>query len=195
MQSFKNDKILPKTSQETPKFSIFIFLPAAIMHLTSRCLVFLALNFTTASSFQMLSGANLIFTCLLSRLFLKRKLEWWKWLAIFIIIGIPIIRVFLANGPFHGLFGWNGLLRISFFSSEMTINWLFLWKILWNMLCLLCNTTQAADNNKALSEENKILVWNFFKNSHFFVISDEKRKFSKHCFSQKVRETDRLPSA
>ena len=90
MQSFKNDKMLSKTSQESPKFSIFIFLPAAIMHLTSRCLVFLALNFTTASSFQMLSGANLIFTCLLSRLFLERKLEWWKWLAIFIIIGICI---------------------------------------------------------------------------------------------------------
>ena len=28
-----------------------------------------------------------------------------------------------ANGLFHGLFGWNGLLRISFFSSEMTMNW------------------------------------------------------------------------
>jgi hypothetical protein len=34
------------------------------------------------------------------------------------------------------------------FSSEMTMNWLFLRIILWNMLCLLCNTTQAADNNK-----------------------------------------------
>jgi hypothetical protein len=35
----------------------------------------------------------------------------------------------------------------------------------------------------------------FFKKSQFIIISDEKRKFSKHHFSQKVRETDRLPSA
>ena len=88
------------------------------------------------------------------------------------------IRRLKANGPFHKLFGWNSVLRIYFFSSEMIINCFFLIKILWNMLCLLCNTTQAAENNKVLSEENKILVWKFFKNWHFVQISDEKRKFS-----------------
>ena len=50
-------------------------------------------------------------------------------------------------------------------SSEMTINWLFLKKFLWNMLCLLCKTTQAADKNIVLSEENKSLFWQFFNNS------------------------------
>ena len=79
------------------------------------------------------------------------------------------------------------VLRIVFFFSKITMN--FLRKILWKMLCLFCNTTQAADNNKVLSEENKRLVWNFFKNSQLFDISDEKRKFSKHYFSQKVGET------
>ena len=34
----------------------------------------------------------------------------------------------------------------------------------------------------------------FFKKSQFIVISDEKRKLSKHHFSQKVHETDHLPS-
>ena len=72
-----------------------------------------------------------------------------------------------ANGPFHELFGWNGVLRIVFFSSELTMNWLFLRKILWNMLCLLCNTTKAADKNKMLLEENKRLVWIFFKTAIF----------------------------
>ena len=67
----------------------------------------------------------------------------------------------------------------------MTINWLFLKKILWNMLCLLCNTTQAADNNKVLSEENKRLVWKFFKNSQLFDISDEKKKILKTPFQPK----------
>ena len=49
----------------------------------------------------------------------------------------------------------------------MTINGLFLRKILWNMLGLLCNTTQAADNNEVLSEENKRLVWKFSKTATF----------------------------
>ena len=39
-----------------------------------------------------------------------------------------------AQSSFHELFGWNGVLEIVFFSSEMTINWLFLRKILWKML-------------------------------------------------------------
>ena len=76
-----------KTSTNIPKksFSPFLFLPASIMHLTSRCLIFLALNFTTASSFQMLSGSNLIFTCILSRIFLKKTLDRMK------IIGVSIV--------------------------------------------------------------------------------------------------------
>ena len=53
------------------------------------------------------------------------------------------------------------------------------------MLSLLCNTTQAADNNKVLSEENKRLVWNFFKNTPVFVIFDEKKTILKTPFQPK----------
>ena len=60
------------------------------------------------------------------------------------------------------------------------------------MLCLLCNTAQAADNNKVLSEENKILVWKNFKNRHFFVISDEKRHWSMRRLSHHYFEDDRI---
>ena len=56
----------------------------------------------------------------------------------------------------------------------------FLENNLWNMLCLLCNTTQAAENNKVLSEENKRLVWNFFKNSQLFVIL--RTKLDNNCY-------------
>ena len=35
------------------------------------------------------------------------------------------------------------------------------------MLCLLCNTTQAADNNKVLSEENKDWFEFFSKTANF----------------------------
>ena len=42
------------------------------------------------------------------------------------------------------------------------------------MLCLLCNTTQAVDNNKVHSEGNRRMGCNFFKNSRLFVILQTK---------------------
>ena len=98
-----------------------------------------------------------------------------------------------ANGPFHRLFGWNVFLRIFFFSSEIGFSWEKSFETCF--VYLLWNATQAADNNKVLSEDNKRLVWKFFKNSQLFDISDEKRKFSRHHFSQKDCETYPLPLA
>ena len=47
----------------------------------------IALIFTTASSFQILAGANVVFGCLFSRIFLKkRKLELHQWIAVFMMI-------------------------------------------------------------------------------------------------------------
>ena len=74
-------------SKEELAFSPFIFLPAAIFHQGSRCLIFMALIFTTASSYQILSGSNLIFACIFSKIFLKKVLPWHKWIGVLIIIG------------------------------------------------------------------------------------------------------------
>ena len=74
-----------KDTKEPSKFSTFIFLPAAIFHQGSRCLIFMALIFTTASSFQILSGSNLIFACLFAKIFLKRSYKWHKWIGVLII--------------------------------------------------------------------------------------------------------------
>ena len=81
-----DEEIQEATKKPKSSFSPFLFLPAAILHLTSRSLIFLALTFTTASSFQMLSGSNIIFTCVLSRIFLKRVLPWTKWLGVLTIV-------------------------------------------------------------------------------------------------------------
>ena len=70
------------------------------------------------------------------------------------------------NGSFHRFFGWNSVLRIMFFSSKMTVNWLFLRNILWNILYLICNTCQAVDNNKVLPEENREWFENISKTAH-----------------------------
>ena len=72
--------------QSSLPFNPFLFLPASILHITSRSFSYIALTQTTASSFQILCGCNLIFTCILSRIFLKRILLWTKWLGVFIII-------------------------------------------------------------------------------------------------------------
>ena len=52
------------------------------------------------------------------------------------------------------------------------------------MLCLLCNTTQAADNNKGLSKENKRLVGNFSKTANFLTFLMKKEN-SQNTISAK----------
>ena len=59
-----DDKVEESNSQQG--FSPLLFLPPAILHLTSRCLGYLSLTLTTASSYQMLAGSNLVFTCIFS---------------------------------------------------------------------------------------------------------------------------------
>ena len=78
---------LPSSEQFTTSYTIWIFAPAAFMHVISRFLIFLSLTFTSASSYQMLWCANLIFTCVFSRLFLHKTLSVVKWFAVFLIVG------------------------------------------------------------------------------------------------------------
>ena len=83
-------------AKEKASFNPLLFLPAAVMHLISRIFSFLSLTFTTVSSFQMLSGCNLIFVCILSRIFLKKSLPWHKWFGVFVII-LGVVVVGLAD--------------------------------------------------------------------------------------------------
>ena len=79
--------------QNKSAFNPFLFLPASILHTISRSFMYIALTQTTASSFQIICGCNLIFTCVLSRIFLKGILSWTKWIGVFIIIiGKSIIK-------------------------------------------------------------------------------------------------------
>ena len=90
----RNDIHEDSKKDDCSSFSPFLFIPAAILHLTSRILIFIGLLLTSASSFQMLSGCNLIFTCIFSRIFLKKSLPWYKWFAIFVITsGVVIVGV------------------------------------------------------------------------------------------------------
>ena len=74
-------------TEEKKKINPFLLFPPAMMEIFMLSTFFIALIFTTASSFQILSGANLIFGCIFSRIFLKRKLDLYQWIAVFITIG------------------------------------------------------------------------------------------------------------
>ncbi|XP_028653176.1 solute carrier family 35 member F6 [Erpetoichthys calabaricus] len=76
----------------TQPFNPFLFLPPALCDMTATSIMYVALNMTSASSFQMLRGAVIIFTGLLSVAFLGRKLVTSQWIGIFITIaGLVVV--------------------------------------------------------------------------------------------------------
>ncbi|XP_074471613.1 solute carrier family 35 member F6 [Sebastes fasciatus] len=73
-------------------FNPLLFFPPAMCDMTATSLMYVALSMTSASSFQMLRGAVIIFTGLLSVAFLGRRLEPSQWLGIFTtILGLVIV--------------------------------------------------------------------------------------------------------
>ncbi|KAE9548381.1 hypothetical protein FO519_008408 [Halicephalobus sp. NKZ332] len=77
-----------------PKFNVFIFLPPALCDVLATSLMYIGLNLTSASSFQMLRGAVIIFTGLLSVGFLNTTLQGFKWLGMgFVTLGLVVVGV------------------------------------------------------------------------------------------------------
>lgn len=73
-------------------FNPLLFFPPAMCDMTATSIMYVALNMTSASSFQMLRGAVIIFTGLLSVAFLGRRLAPSQWLGIVItILGLVIV--------------------------------------------------------------------------------------------------------
>ncbi|XP_001380284.1 solute carrier family 35 member F6 [Monodelphis domestica] len=73
-------------------FNALLFLPPALCDMTGTSIMYVALNMTSASSFQMLRGAVIIFTGLLSVAFLGRKLRPSQWVGIIATIaGLVVV--------------------------------------------------------------------------------------------------------
>ncbi|XP_041331514.1 solute carrier family 35 member F6-like, partial [Pyrgilauda ruficollis] len=88
-------------------FNPLLFLPPALCDMAGTSIMYVALNMTSASSFQMLRGSLIIFTGLLSVAFLGRRLEWSHWSGILLTI-LGLVLVGLADlrgngGTEHGL--------------------------------------------------------------------------------------------
>jgi len=75
-----------EASQER-SFNPLIFLPPALCDMTATSIQYIGLTLTYASSFQMLRGAVIIFTGILSVIFLRRRLEWFRWSGMILVIG------------------------------------------------------------------------------------------------------------
>lgn len=75
-------------------FNPLIFLPPALCDMCGTSLMYVGLNLTYASSFQMLRGAVIIFTALLSVAFLGSTIRKVMWAGIFIIlVGLALVGV------------------------------------------------------------------------------------------------------
>ncbi|KAM6954558.1 solute carrier family 35 member F6 [Aplochiton taeniatus] len=73
-------------------FNPLLFLPPAMCDMTATSTMYVALNMTSASSFQMLRGAVIIFTGLLSVAFLGRRLMPSQWFGILLtILGLVVV--------------------------------------------------------------------------------------------------------
>ncbi|KAG9283022.1 solute carrier family 35 member F6 [Astyanax mexicanus] len=92
-----HDRRKPEPTMEPGQsFNPLLFLPPALCDMTGTSIMYVALNMTSASSFQMLRGAVIIFTGLLSVAFLGRRLLASQWLGILITI-VGLIVVGLAD--------------------------------------------------------------------------------------------------
>ncbi|XP_019713451.1 solute carrier family 35 member F6 [Hippocampus comes] len=80
------------TMNPSQSFNPLLFFPPAMCDMLATSTMYVALNMTSASSFQMLRGAVIIFTGLLSVAFLGRRLLVSQWIGILVtILGLVIV--------------------------------------------------------------------------------------------------------
>jgi len=92
-------QVMRKKQRETPEASSFnpaIFILPACCDLTATSCMYIGLNWTYASVFQMLRGSVVIFTGIFSVIFLKRKLRLYHWLGMFFVL-VGLMSVGLAS--------------------------------------------------------------------------------------------------
>merc|ERR1711992_282458 len=85
--SINDDLIKSDEKIEFTWRNYYLFLFPAICDVSATSAMYVALYLTSASSYQMLRGSVIIFTGLASRFFLRKKLNWYKWLGMFVILG------------------------------------------------------------------------------------------------------------
>ena len=105
IQNQEEDDSKPRTLLQKIKHQL-IFLPPALCDVVATSMMYVGLNMTSASQFQMLRGSIMIFVGLLSVIFLKKKLEWFRWVGMAVIFcGIVMVGAadFFKEGEGTGM--------------------------------------------------------------------------------------------
>ena len=77
---------------DVPKPNMFLYVPPALLDVVAEGMNYVGLYYTSVSQYQMLRGSNIIFVGLFSVIFLKKKLEWFRWAGmVVVIIGIVMV--------------------------------------------------------------------------------------------------------
>lgn len=75
-------------------YNPFVLLPPALCDMVATSVMYIGLNLTNASSFQMLRGAVIVFVGIFSRIFLHRILTLREWIGIlFVILGLVVVSL------------------------------------------------------------------------------------------------------
>eukprot|EP00742_Colponemidia_sp_Colp-10_P001115 GILJ01001205.1.p1 GENE.GILJ01001205.1~~GILJ01001205.1.p1 ORF type:complete len:423 (-),score=79.83 GILJ01001205.1:132-1400(-) len=94
------------------KVSLYIIAPAAC-DLLASCLCFIGLLYTTASVWQMLRGSMIVFSAILSVIFLKRKLYAFHW------VGVSLCSAAIVMVGFASMKSDNGMPEEEFSQEVM----------------------------------------------------------------------------
>uniref|UniRef100_A0A0N5ADW1 CRT-like domain-containing protein n=1 Tax=Syphacia muris TaxID=451379 RepID=A0A0N5ADW1_9BILA len=77
-----------------PRMNYFLFAAPAFCDVVATSIQYLGLNLTSASSYQMLRGAVIIFTGLMSLFFLKTRLQAFRWIGMIVVVaGLAVVGV------------------------------------------------------------------------------------------------------
>lgn len=87
----REPETMPDSVKGNRHFNPLIFLPPALCDMTATSLMYIGLNLTNSSSFQMLRGALIVFTGLLTVTFLRRRLKYFQWIGIFVVLAGLIV--------------------------------------------------------------------------------------------------------
>lgn len=72
-------------AKDQPRPNMFLFLPPALCDVIATSMMYVGLNLTSASQFQMLRGSIMIFVGIFSKIFLKKQMEWFRWVGMAVV--------------------------------------------------------------------------------------------------------------
>ncbi len=81
-------------SMEPPPYSAWIFIIPSLLDFLATCLMGVGLLLTYASTFQMLRGSVVVFTSLISLLFLGKNLRAAQWIGLSILVCLMFFSFF-----------------------------------------------------------------------------------------------------